>query len=210
MPNSQSCADIDRATEDSEDRVGIFADSKPNCACEHDSLSEHSPGLVRNEETILRVVCVPMHIHPKRRELKSSFFSHAMSRGLSGQRSEASSTDDLKSCVEALVSGAPDRVWLGYVEALASAIRETRLENEAAQSFCVADAALESNRAHAEIHCARRIPEADQIEYRVALMDAFNARGVRSRRELRDGEVWNTLSEEIKGRPVPVQWADFS
>ncbi|SDY52603.1 hypothetical protein SAMN05518669_11318 [Variovorax sp. YR634] len=207
MNGVQSCADLDRATEGLPDRVGSFADAKPSCACEQETLSEYSPGLVQDEETIIRMVCVPMHVHSKRAELKSSFFSHVATFGASVQRLEFASDGELIGCVEALVGGGEDRMWLGYVEAPASLIRSVQLGDGDTQSFCVADAALPENPAHAEIHCAQRIPEADHVEYRAELLRVFNERGVLHRRSIRGGDVWNGVREELRLRPLPQQWA---
>lgn len=209
MAGMQSCADLNNATEDQQDRVDQFADAKPGCACEYDSLSEHSPGLIGDEETILRVVCVPMHVHSKKAVLKSSFFSHIASYGASVQRLEHSKDDELVACVEGLVSGAENRVWLGYVQTTAQAIRGLEVRKGGEQSLCVADAALASNRAHAEIHCAYRIPEADQIELRVELMNVFGAGAVLNRRSIRGGAVWDAVQDGLKARPLPPQWASL-
>lgn len=200
-----SCAALNAATDESKDRVGIIADAKPGCGCEAESFSEHSPGLVEEAETIFRMVCVPQHVHPKRPELMSSFFSHAFSSGVSVQRLEQSKPLENIECVEALVGSKDDRAWLGYVQAPASAIREISLGDDG-QSYCVADAALPHNRSHAEIHSARRIPEAERIEYRRELMRVFNAKQVLNRRALQDGAVWGGLREDLKARPLPAQW----
>jgi len=206
MDGALSCAGLNRETDNQPDRVGTFADAKPGCACEHETLSEYSPGLVSGEEIIARMVCVPQHVHPKRAELNSSFFSHAFSRGASVQRLEASADEELLGCVEGLLSSGDDRQWLGYVSARASEIRAIQAGGDETQTFCVADAALHDNQAHAEIHCARRIPDADRIERRVQLMKLFNAGGIQNRRSLRDGKIWTALSGDLRSRPVPKQW----
>ncbi|WP_286533749.1 hypothetical protein [Variovorax sp. J31P179] len=205
---AQTCAELNVATESDLDRVGLIVDSKPDCACESESLSPHSPGIVQSSETIVRMVCVPMHVHLKRLELKTSFFSHIATRGASVQRLEVASDAELVKCVEDL-TGADDRVWLGVVEAATSDIREL-LPREGKQSYCVADAALEGNPAHAEIHSAWRIPEADQIEYRVALRDLFVRGGVQGRRTLRNGSIWEAFGGPSKERPLPAAWSGLA
>lgn len=207
MTGAPSCADLNRDTDDRPDRVGVFADTRPDCACEHESLSEHSPGLVAGEETIARMVCVPQHVHPKRAELNSSFFSHAFNRGASVQRLESSADCELLGCVQGLLTGGDDRQWLGYVVAPAHAIRAIQGGDDPTQAFCVADAALAENHAHAEIHCAHNaIPDADRIERRAQLMKLFNDAGIQHRRSLRNGKIWDALPTEIKGRRLPKQW----
>jgi len=207
--DGRSCVALNVATENDPDRVGLIADSKPDCACESEPFSQYSPGLVQSSETIVRMVCVPMHVHLKRVELKTSFFSHIATNGASVQRLEIASDAELLKCVEDLTGGADDRVWLGVVEANTSEIRGLQ-QRDGKQSFCVADAALEGNPAHAEIHNAWRIPEADQIEYRVALRDLFVRGGIRSRSSFRDGSVWNSVRDDIRARPLPPAWTGFA
>ncbi len=170
-------------------------------------MSAGSPGLIADDEVILRMVCVPMHVHSKKPELKSSFFSHAFTYGASAQRGEHATNAELAQCVTDLIGGAVERVWLGYVQCTAAAVREVLGANEA-RGFCVYDAALPPrNPAHAEVHSAQRIPEAEQIELRVKLMNAFNGKSVRGRRELRDGAVWAALAPDLQSRAVALQWA---
>ena len=206
MSNAQSCADLNRDTEHLSDRVSVIAGAKPACACEDDTLSEHSPGVVGAEEVIVRMVCVPMHVHKTRLEVLASFFSHAVTRGLSVQRMDIASDNELLACVEGFLQADEKRVWLGYVEASVSSIRDLRLLDDGAQSFCVADAALSDNQAHAEVHCAYDIPEADAMEYRAALMNIFNGKNVQNRKSLRGGAVWQDVQDEFKKRPLPSRW----
>ena len=182
-------------------------------------MSPKSPGVVSDDEVIIRLVCAPMHVHSKRLELKSSFFSHAFTKGASAQRLNYATDDELITTVEALTSGADDRLWLGYVQCRAKDIRQIETDEKYAQTFCVYDAAVPpantphtdpvepENPAHAEIHASRRIPEADQIQYRNELANAFNSNVILTRRTLRDGVIWSALRKELKDRTVPRQWA---
>jgi hypothetical protein len=209
MQLKNSCEEIDASTQDNLDRVGIFADAMPGCACERQSLSPISPGLISDNETIVRMVCSPMHVHKKQTKLMANFFSHVATVGASAQRLDHASNHELAACIAGLVLGRDDRAWLGYVSAPAAAIRAVALRQEGEQSFCVADAALQDNPAHAEIHCAYRIPEADQIEYRHSLMMVFNADEIRHRKSLREQGVWNELPEGLQQRDLPPQWASL-
>lgn len=207
--NAESCADLNQSTENDPDRVGIIADRKPNCACEAEPFSQHSPSLVDHGETIVRMVCVPMHVHLKRLEIKTSFFSHMATVGASVQRLDCARDDELATCVTDLIAGGDNRVWLGAVSATAGDIRALQ-PHDGKQSFCVLDAGLHGNQAHAEIHSSWRIPEADQMEYRVALRDLFVHNGVQARRELRGGTIWNLIPEEMQNRPVPTAWSSIA
>ena len=182
-------------------------------------MSPKSPGVVSDDEVIIRLVCAPMHVHSKRLELKSSFFSHAFTKGASAQRLNHATDTELITTVDALTSGAEDRLWLGYVQCRAKDIRQVEVDENIVQLFCVYDAALppenaldmvpaeHENPAHAEIHASRRIPEADQIQYRAELAKAFNSNRILPRRTLRDGAIWGALREDLKDRKVPEQWA---
>lgn len=207
--NAQSCADLNQSTENDPDRVGIISDQKPDCACEVEPFSPYSPGLVDHGETIVRMVCVPMHVHLKRLEIKTSFFSHMATVGASVQRQDCAKDAELATCVTDLIAGGDNRVWLGAVSATAGEIRALQ-PHDGKQSFCVLDAGLQRNPAHAEIHSSWRIPEADQMEYRVALRDLFVLKGVQARRELRDGAIWDLIPEELQSRPVPMGWSSVA
>ena len=207
MLDDGSCSALDLGTQDNPDRVGIFADQKPDCACEKLSLSAHSPSLIGDHECIARMVCTPMHVHSKKPELKSSFFSHVSSYGASAQRLEHATNQELANCITELIGGSDDRIWLGVVVAPTFAIRELSLGSQGKQSFCVADAALDGNPAHAELHCAYRVPEADAIEYRRELMKVFNSGAIRHRKSLRAGSVWTLIPEQLRVRELPGHWS---
>lgn len=182
-------------------------------------MSPKSPGVVSDDEVIIRLVCAPMHVHSKRPELKSSFFSHAFTKGASAQRLDHATDTELVTTIDMLTSSADDRLWLGYVQCLAKDIRQIDVSEKSVQLFCVYDAALPpqnapdtepENPAHAEIHASRRIPEADEIQYRAELAKAFNSNGIRSRRTLRSGVIWAALREDLKDRKLPDQWATLA
>ncbi len=182
-------------------------------------MSPKSPGVVSDEETIVRLVCAPMHVHSKRPELNSSFFSHIFTKGASAQRLNHATVTELSNTIETLTSGAKGGIWLGYVQCHAKEIRQIKIGDESNQQLCVYDAALPppnapqmqlaepENPSHAEIHASRRIPEADQMEYRAELAKVFNSKKILSRHSLRSGAVWANLREDLKLRVVPEQWA---
>jgi hypothetical protein len=183
-------------------------------------MSPVSPGVVQDDETIIRLVVTPMHVDKKLPKLKSSFFDYVFSQGLSAQRLDHVANTELVNTVNSLISNRQDRAWIGYVQCQAKDIRRIKSEQESVQQFCVYDAALPppnaqssdppepDNPAHAEIHASRRIPEAEQIEWRAELTKIFNAKGILSRRSLRDSAIWNALSDDLKCRAVPQQWVE--
>jgi len=205
-----TCAGLHQATfDENPERVGLFADHHPNCSCERESLVPTvSPGLISNDEPIARIVCSPMHVHKKQPKLMTNFFSHVVSYGASVQRLAHATDTELVECIKGLVTGSEDRAWLGYTEASASEIRAKTLRKQGEQSFSILDSALSQNPAHAEIHCAYRIPEADVIEYRHELLKVFGGEtAIKPRKNLREGKIWSSLPNAVTDREVPPQWA---
>lgn len=200
-----TCVALNEATRGKDDRVASIAKEKPGCACELEPFASCSPGLIEHEETIVRIVCEPMHIRENKIELKPSFFSHAFTKGVSVQRLEHSTCQQFVECAKNLVSGKEDRAWLGYVAADAKSIRALSL-NDGAQAFSVLDAGLEENPAHAEIHASRKLAEADLIEQRKRLSDLFLKSGFHGRKKLLDQRVWDEFPNELKERKVFAVW----
>lgn len=152
------CKQVNSSTTSLDNRVESFAKLKPGCECESDTLSEHSPGLITNDELIVRMVVSPMHISKSQPNIvKPSFLSHSETKGVSMQRLPLASTEELANCVNALTKKT-GTAWLGFAQASAENIRNIGANN-GEQVYCVADAALEHNKAHAEIHLSRMMPE---------------------------------------------------
>lgn len=208
MPAKCSCADLNAVTEGSEDRANAIAESAPRCVCESESLSPYSPGPVQPHETIARMVCVPIHVNRKKPDLLPSFFNHAFSLGLSAQRLESASDQELVAWLNRFVGGADDRVWLGYVQTSCGKLRQVERDGAADErAFCVYDAALEASPSHVEVCAAYRIiEEADRLEARAKLRRAFSDGKVFSRGSLREGAIAAQVDAELLARPMPEHW----
>jgi ferredoxin-thioredoxin reductase catalytic subunit len=202
------CGKLNLDTQNHEDRVYVIAEAAPDCACESQLVSLHSPHPVRAEETLGRMVCTPMHVHSKRKELKPSFFEHAFSYGLSVQRLELAAHEELARLVVGFLEPKEDRTWLGYVECSCEHLRNLRDESSGMRMFCVYDSGEENNPAHTEIGVSRRIPEADQNEYRRELMRVFGEGVIQNREKLHDGSVLALMPQELQSRPRPKQWLE--
>lgn len=207
-----NCAELSATTDGNADRVNIIAEAAPGCGCERQVMSLHSPGIVEAHETVVRMVCVPMHVHKKKAELLPSFFGHAFTYGLSAQRLERATTGELVEWLNTFVGASDDRVWLGHVEASALAIRQVRrVDSEEAQAFCVYDAAIPGNSAHVEVGASTRIiDEADRIEARSRLRKAFSDGKIVPRDQLKAGAVLQQMDAGLAGRQVPAQWANLT
>lgn len=208
MQSGCSCSEINASTQGHIDRVGLVADAAPDCACESHSLSQYSPGIVQDEETIVRMVCVPMHVDKKKPKLLPNFFSHAFSFGMSAQRLEKAGSTELAKWLNNFLANGGDRVWLGYVQAPCKKIRGVLLQDESSRSFCVYDAASDESPAHAEVCASRRLEEADRLEARAHLMKAFSE--ILPRTSLMGGEVQNIVDSKLLARDVPSQWGSLT
>lgn len=198
------CSEINESTQGDPDRVGLIAEVAPDCGCEHHTLSQHSPCIVEDEETIIRMVCVPMHVDRKKARLLPNFFSHTFSFGMSAQRLEKAGPAELAKWLNNFLAQSCDRVWLGYVQAPCKDIRGIRLDNENLKSFCVYDAASDESPAHVEVCASRRLKEADRIEARAHLMKVFSR--IHSRTLLMNGSVQTAVESDLLAREVPSQW----
>ena len=130
-----TCAEVHTSTDRHPDRVGLIVDAKPSCLCERDSMSANSPGVVNDYEVIIRLVCAPMHVHSKRPELKSSFFSHVFTKGASAQRLDHATDTELVTTIDTLITSADDRLWLGYVQCRAKDIRQINVGEKSGHLF---------------------------------------------------------------------------
>ncbi len=77
-----------------------------------------------------RLVCAPMHVHSKRPELKSSYFSHVFTKGASAQRLDHATDTELVATIDTLITSADDRLWLGYVQCRAKDIRQINVDEK--------------------------------------------------------------------------------
>jgi hypothetical protein len=170
-------------------------------------MSEHSPGPVGSDESVVRMVVNPMFVSKKKPELLPSFFEHVFSQGLSVQRVERATVPEIKKLITEFVEPRSDRTWLGFVAAPVNSLRSVSPDDQPdLRGFCVYDTAEADNPAHAEVGIGYGIAEADRVEFRRLLMGAFAEGAIRPREVLLDGRVWNALDPEIKSRPVPQRW----
>jgi hypothetical protein len=123
----------------------------------------------------VRFAYFPRHISKaKPNEVKPSFFSQADTVGCSVQRESLSSDDVLKSIVHA-AEETKQQEWRGVLQAEISTIRRIKLFGFKGRAVCIYDTAMHDNIGHADIfHSERVIEEADRVEVRKHLMDAFN------------------------------------
>lgn len=154
------------------------------------------------------MVCIPLHVHEKKLQLKPNFFNHAFTKGLSTQRLERSGNSELAQWINSFLRVDTDRVWLGYVQASCDAIRAILHSTERLRLFCVYDSATDDNPSHVEVCASRRIiEEADRLEARAELRKAFSK--VHQRAILKNGDVCKLVDRDLLEREIPTHWKSF-
>lgn len=133
-----SCRAIFASNEDNEGLADLLEASHPKCACEAFSVGEGSPGVVNDQEILLRIIISPRDIDRETGEIAVRPFEKAFKNGLSVVRSVASDSDIDDIVNEGLEASG---VITSKVEAILGAttlsVRSITKENE--KVFCVYD-----------------------------------------------------------------------
>lgn len=176
----------------------------PDCVCEQHSVSEHSPGRVNDGETLVRLIIWPGHVD-KNSGIDPKAFSGADSKGLSVNRDDHCSDEQVRTAVEAWVKIRRERLernpntspellnqWHGVSVCNCETIR--RLPgSEGLKAFCVYDTADGTNPYHADIFKTRAM-SADPISRRV-LWGVFSK--LIAARSYREGRVADKLPPDF-------------
>jgi len=119
----------------------------PHCACEQHSVSSHSPGVVQDDEYLVRLIFSPTHFNEQTGKLKPFAFFDCKDKGLSVNRMQYTSVEELKQTAAFISHG---RRMIGVVVAKCADIRSIR-DEEDERAFCVYDTATKNNQSHADI-----------------------------------------------------------
>lgn len=122
----------------------------PDCVCESVAVSEHSPGPVKDEETLVSVVTSERFVTPDG-HLEPTLFESRMSNGVSTDRKTHTSLEEYDERAEAIVKGNSMKTNCGSIELSVAVIRTICYNGK--RAIAVYDTALECNTSHAEIAC---------------------------------------------------------
>lgn len=128
-------------------------------------MSEYSPGIVQNSETLSRFAFNPMHFNDKGKMLPS-IISHLENKGCSVQREDIATDNELKKFVTDFLTSGPNREWLGVIQFNCHFLRSLDIFNDGRPNICVYDTSEEHNPAHAEFARSNHIEDADKLELR--------------------------------------------
>lgn len=176
------------------ERVAAIASAAPECICEGQRVSKHSPSPVAGREVLTRFIFSPMHLDRKGKKVKPSLFEQVHSSGCSVQRDSLASDAELISFVDSFLALDPARQWMGSLEASCDSIRSIFVDGISTRTLCVFDTGELENNAHAELFSATIFDEADRSELRYELWKIFNSKALVFPEAFRAGRVFRGLS----------------
>ena len=150
------CKELERKYRDSDCKCIHYRKEYPGCECEKYSVSDHSPGLVQNDELLIRTVYSPIQINQETGQVDPAFFRNdALKRGLSINRKHHVSEADLRRKIECKIArdrseGKKRDDFYRVVTARCSAVRRL-VSDDGERLFCVYDTASEEDISHADI-----------------------------------------------------------
>lgn len=195
------CHSLHIKTFDTTNRIQEINSAAPDCACEKNSMSFYSPGVVESSEQLALFIFDPIFKLDKNGKAKPNAFSHIKSKGRSVQRHDIAKNNELISFANNFLTGQNDRVWKGVLLANCDAVRAIKLNDSTNRFLCVYDTAEKENPAHAEIGQSQYIiEEADNNELRHELLCAFNNGILTDSTMYKNGAIWNALSIELRQR----------
>lgn len=123
-----------------------YREEFPDCKCEQESVSKHSPHTVSDSEVLVRTLFREQQIDRNGRLKPTYFRPDPATRGFSVDRVLLVEPESLK------LSKRTDARYNGYLNFIATHSRDVRkLLEDGRRLFCVYDSATAENKAHADI-----------------------------------------------------------
>ena len=162
-------------------------------------MSKFSSAPVNDDEYLARFVFSPIHLS-KKGEIKPSLFSHVSTIGCSIQRETIASSDEIGSFISKFLSKDTKYSWNSVLIAKTEILRKVLIESTNARALCLYDTAEEDNPSHGEMHQMGSINEADQIELRHDILQAFVSAKKLTPNSYRNGDVLGIVPEQFKSQ----------
>ena len=148
------CKELERKYHDRGCKCIRYREEHPACECERYSVSDHSPGLVRDDELLIRTLYSPYQINEKGTVTPASF-RDALERGLSVNRKSFISEADLRKGIEGKIErdrkeGKERDEFYRVVTARCGDVRQLFSE-DGERLFCIYDTASEEDVSHADV-----------------------------------------------------------
>ena len=160
---SCQCKELERKYGDSGCKCVHYRKEFPGCECEKYSVSDYSPGLIQDDELLIRTVYSPIQINQKTGWVDPAHFrTDALKRGFSVNRNVHISEADLRKKIECKIARDRDEGkerddFYRVVTARCSDIRRLT-SKDGERLFCVYDTGVEGDVSHADICQASDLP----------------------------------------------------
>lgn len=160
---SCSCMELEARYGQSGCKCTHYRENFPDCLCERESVSKHSPGPVNDNEILIRTLFKAQEVNEDGGLVPTYFRPDPERRGFSVDRIQHSNSESIKS------SKQKDPRFNGFLEFVSARTKDIRcLQQNEQRLFCVYDSATSSNNAHADI-CQNLVlpPETSHRKYRM-------------------------------------------
>ena len=163
---SCGCMELEAKHGQGKCKCAHYRNQFPDCACESESVSKHSPGSVDSSETLVRTIFREQDLGWDGLVKPTHFRPEPSTRGFSVDRAHLAGVKKLKTSKHA------DPRFNGYLSFVAARCGEVRhlAVHEGKRLFCVYDTAIEENRAHADI-CQNVVLQSGDANRKSRMMD---------------------------------------
>lgn len=191
----------DSGVADPKRRAEEFAKAAPNCICELQTTSPHSPGAIESSEILTRFIFSPVHVRKKIGDVMPSAFSHANTSGCSVQRENLATANELTLWLKKYLENNTEHRWVGTLNCTSDSIKAFSLNDSSNRAVGVYDTAECENPAHAEIFKTEYvIEEADSLEVKRELLRKFNSGVLTKPTKYRSGHLFSSLPEVLRAQ----------
>ncbi|MEA5579125.1 hypothetical protein [Anabaena sp. UHCC 0451] len=172
-----NCSEIYNVTSN---RCKFVQNNDSQCNCEKVSVSKYSPGIIEDDEILIRQIYSPIHIDQETGKINSLAFDDAKDKGMSVNRKIYTSLEELNKKVEYKLNldqqRGKDRSFLGFIYTTCENVRSLKT-NDNLKAFCVYDTGNKHDISHADI-CQTISSRVEGSRMRLKLRRAFSEKPV--------------------------------
>ena len=136
--------------------------------------SQYSPGIIDNNEELLRLLFSPIHWDEENEMVVPAAFQRKElnERGVSVQRQKYTSKDFIAKKADQIGQSRSDKRFVGVISTKCRLIRNIQ-DDKCQQCFSVLDTSNKDNIGHADIYFSQSYPKPLQLKLREKLINAF-------------------------------------
>ncbi|GCL36003.1 hypothetical protein SR1949_11030 [Sphaerospermopsis reniformis] len=172
-----NCSEIYNVTSN---RCKFVQENDSECNCEKVSVSQYSPGIIEDDEILIRQIYSPIHIDKETGKVNSSAFIDSQDKGMSVNRKTYTSLEELNKKVEYKLNldqkRGKDKHFLGVVYTSCENVRSIKTDDNL-KAFCVYDTGNKHDISHADI-CQTISSRVEGSKMRLKLRKAFTEKPI--------------------------------